>query len=92
MPPADEAAKRIGEKHSSEAADQPAGSAVARRPTITDPVCVFAHHAPLTRSSGKEYILVTWYGPDDPDNAQNWTLRKKVAVLGVLCWLSASAL
>ncbi|PGG96482.1 hypothetical protein AJ79_09572 [Helicocarpus griseus UAMH5409] len=30
-------------------------------------------------------ILVDWYSPDDPENPQNWTVRKKVFVTALIC-------
>jgi DHA1 family multidrug resistance protein-like MFS transporter len=40
--------------------------------------------------NGKDINLVTWYGPDDPENPQNWSTAKKFFVTFELCLLTTS--
>ena len=40
--------------------------------------------------NGKDINLVTWYGPDDPENPQNWSTGKKFFVTFELCLLTTS--
>ncbi|KIP02007.1 hypothetical protein PHLGIDRAFT_130975 [Phlebiopsis gigantea 11061_1 CR5-6] len=37
-----------------------------------------------------ESRIVSWYGPEDPDNPQNWSLRKKSFVTFEICLLTFS--
>lgn len=39
---------------------------------------------------GKDINLVGWYGPDDPENPQNWPAGKKYFVTAQLCLLTTS--
>ncbi|KAH7054530.1 putative caffeine resistance protein 5 [Macrophomina phaseolina] len=40
--------------------------------------------------NGRDMLMVTWYGPDDPDNPQNWSLGKKFFVTFEICLLTFS--
>ncbi|KAB2577382.1 Caffeine resistance protein 5 [Lasiodiplodia theobromae] len=40
--------------------------------------------------NGKETLLVTWYGPNDPANPQNWSVGKKFFVTFEICLLTFS--
>ncbi|OJD37767.1 multidrug resistance protein [Diplodia corticola] len=40
--------------------------------------------------NGKDTLLVTWYGPDDPANPQNWSVGKKFFVTFEICLLTFS--
>jgi len=39
---------------------------------------------------GRDINLVTWYGADDPENPQNWSLGKKCFVTAQICLLTTS--
>ncbi|KAK9477048.1 major facilitator superfamily domain-containing protein [Lipomyces japonicus] len=38
----------------------------------------------------KDPDLVTWYGPDDPENPQNWSSGRKMYTLAMFCVLTVS--
>lgn len=40
--------------------------------------------------NGRDVDIVDWYGPDDPDNPQNWSLAKKCFVTGQIIFLTFS--
>lgn len=40
--------------------------------------------------NGRDLQMVDWYGPDDPDNPQNWSMGKKFFVTFTLCLLTFS--
>ncbi|KZV67254.1 benomyl/methotrexate resistance protein [Peniophora sp. CONT] len=44
----------------------------------------------LNQSEKADTLLVGWYGPDDPDNPQNWSSAKKGWVLFQTCFLTFS--
>lgn len=44
----------------------------------------------LDSEKGRDIHLVSWYGPDDPENPQNWTSGKKAFVTFELCLLTTS--
>ncbi|KAK9239915.1 major facilitator superfamily domain-containing protein [Lipomyces kononenkoae] len=62
------------EKRLSEDADSSKGT--TRRPEDTE--------------AGKDANLVDWYGPDDPENPQNWSTGRKIFVMAQLCLLTTS--
>lgn len=35
-----------------------------------------------------DHILVDWYGEDDPENPQNWSLGKRAFVIFEICFLT----
>lgn len=37
-----------------------------------------------------EYIMVDWYGPEDPDNPQNWSSFKSVWIIFAIAFLTVS--
>ncbi|KAK3626500.1 GTPase-activating protein [Elasticomyces elasticus] len=39
---------------------------------------------------GRDLHVVSWYGPDDPENPMNWSLTKKVFVTFEICLLTTS--
>lgn len=41
-------------------------------------------------SEKSHHALVDWYGPDDPENPQNWPYWKKVMTTGLICLLTFS--
>ncbi|KAI0317443.1 major facilitator superfamily domain-containing protein [Amylostereum chailletii] len=43
-----------------------------------------------TVEKGSDTLLVGWYGPNDPDNPQNWSSGKKAWVLFQTCFLTFS--
>ncbi|KAK9375806.1 major facilitator superfamily domain-containing protein [Lipomyces chichibuensis] len=45
---------------------------------------------PEDAETGKEATLVDWYGPDDPENPQNWPFRRKIFVMLQLCLLTTA--
>ena len=49
-----------------------------------------ASGVPVDQEKGKDVHLVTWSGPDDPENPQNWSLPKKFFVSFLICLLTTS--
>jgi len=49
-----------------------------------------ASGVPVDSEKGKDIHLVTWTGPDDADNPQNWSLGKKFFVSFEICLLTTS--
>ncbi|KAI1344804.1 MFS transporter [Xylariaceae sp. FL0016] len=51
-------------------------------------------HGHPTRSvdpeKGKDFYVVDWYGPDDPENPRNWSHAKKFFVTFEICFLTFS--
>ncbi|GAB7350828.1 hypothetical protein MBLNU459_g1361t2 [Dothideomycetes sp. NU459] len=45
---------------------------------------------PVDPEKGKNIDMVSWYGPEDPDNPQNWSQRKKFFVAFQICLLTTS--
>ncbi|KAH7018044.1 MFS transporter [Microdochium trichocladiopsis] len=43
---------------------------------------------PVDPEKGKDYFIVDWYGPDDPENPQNWGRLKKVFVTFEITFLT----
>lgn len=43
-----------------------------------------------TNKLNPDYILVDWYGPDDPENPQNWSILKKVWIIFSMAFLTVS--
>ena len=61
-----------------EKGSRPSGNASASRASVD-------HHqpsrsGPSEEEKGKDEWLVKWDGPDDPENPQNWTFRKKMGM------------
>ncbi|KXJ86480.1 MFS transporter [Microdochium bolleyi] len=44
--------------------------------------------SPVDEEKGKDYFIVDWYGPDDPENPQNWSTTKKVFVTFEITFLT----
>lgn len=54
-----------------------------------------AEHSPPSKDSQQnkgadttEYVLVDWYGEDDPENPRNWSLRKRIFVTAQIAFLT----
>ncbi|KAK9248874.1 major facilitator superfamily domain-containing protein [Lipomyces tetrasporus] len=47
-------------------------------------------HRPDDPEAGRDANLVDWYGPDDPENPQNWPFSRKVFVMVQLCLLTVA--
>ncbi|KAK9489663.1 major facilitator superfamily domain-containing protein [Lipomyces doorenjongii] len=45
---------------------------------------------PEDAETGKDATLVDWYGPDDPENPQNWPFGRKIFVMTQLCLLTVA--
>lgn len=44
----------------------------------------------IDSEKGRDINLVSWYGPNDPENPQNWSTAKKVFVTAEICLLTTS--
>jgi DHA1 family multidrug resistance protein-like MFS transporter len=50
----------------------------------------YASGVKVDGEKGKDIHLVSWYGENDPENPQNWSLFKKCFVTGLICLLTTS--
>ncbi|KAK3943234.1 putative caffeine resistance protein 5 [Diplogelasinospora grovesii] len=50
----------------------------------------FGFERKIDPEKGKDYFLVDWFGPDDPENPQNWSSFKKSFVTFEICFLTFS--
>ncbi|KAJ4397803.1 GTPase-activating protein [Gnomoniopsis smithogilvyi] len=48
------------------------------------------NYRPVDPEKGRDVYLVDWYGPDDPENPQNWSRPKKFFVTFEICFLTFS--
>ncbi|KAI0482647.1 MFS transporter [Xylariaceae sp. FL0804] len=76
------------------AAPTPPGgeSSTTSSATHVDPQAV-VHGQPvrsIDSEKGKDYFIVDWYGPHDPENPRNWSRMKKFFVTFQICFLTFS--
>ncbi|KAJ9144272.1 MFS transporter [Pleurostoma richardsiae] len=44
----------------------------------------------IDQEKGRDLYIIDWYGPDDPENPQNWSRAKKCFVTFEICFLTFS--
>jgi len=71
-------------------ADESDGTQIPSNNSYGDEPINYASGVKVHPEHGKDVHLVTWYGDDDPENPQNWSLGKKCFVTGLICLLTTS--
>ncbi|KPI40869.1 Caffeine resistance protein 5 [Cyphellophora attinorum] len=67
-------------------------SANSSNSTLADPNALVnvASGAAVDPEKGRDGDVVDWYGPDDPENPQNWSIPKKFWATFCICFLTFS--